>query len=398
MATLRVDYLTKRPRRDGSCRYFWQPSTSLRKKGWKLERLPDDYAQAVARAQEINAEVDKWRAGEAAGPAALQAPGTMAALYAHYTASREYRELAAKTRKLYASCWNNTLRDWCHDVPAKALTAKSCKTLYDSLRDDRPAWASNVIRFLRRLLSFGEDEGFLPKGSNPARNPGIAYKARRQVIWTEEAVDHFIATADRMGHFGVGTAVRINEWCGQRKEDILRCTCDQYRDGRLHIQHGLGAGAQQKTGAEVVLPVDMIPAVRERIAQQLARNARHGDKGANTIIQDEQGRRYLGDWFAHVSKQIRDEAIKTMPEMKGMVFKNLRHTAVTRLAENGATTEQIVSVTGHTLASAKQILETYLIRTVKAAEEAFEKRLQKQANSNQPTETKGNTDVNERTA
>ncbi len=44
-------------------------------------------------------------------------------------------------------------------------------------------------------------------------------------------------------------------------------------------------------------------------------------------------------------------------------FNDLRGTAVTLLAEAGATVPQIASITGHTLESVTRILERYLART-----------------------------------
>jgi hypothetical protein len=53
------------------------------------------------------------------------------------------------------------------------------------------------------------------------------------------------------------------------------------------------------------------------------------------------------------------------PELKGvrLHFNDLRGTAVTLLAESGATIPEIVSITGHTLKSANAILEKYMART-----------------------------------
>ncbi len=56
-------------------------------------------------------------------------------------------------------------------------------------------------------------------------------------------------------------------------------------------------------------------------------------------------------------------------------FNDIRGTAITLLAESGATIPQIVSITGHTMHSATRILERYLSMTKalsKAAMTAFE--------------------------
>ena len=46
-------------------RYYWQPASALRSAGWRPVRLPEDALAAAAKAEELNAEVDAWRRGEA---------------------------------------------------------------------------------------------------------------------------------------------------------------------------------------------------------------------------------------------------------------------------------------------------------------------------------------------
>ena len=54
-------------------------------------------------------------------------------------------------------------------------------------------------------------------------------------------------------------------------------------------------------------------------------------------------------------------------------FHDIRGTTVTMLAEAGCTLPEIVSITGHTLRSAQDILDKYLARTSKLAESAIAK-------------------------
>jgi integrase len=54
-------------------------------------------------------------------------------------------------------------------------------------------------------------------------------------------------------------------------------------------------------------------------------------------------------------------------------FHDLRGTTVTMLAEAGCTLPEIVSITGHTLRRAQDILDKYLARTSKLAESAITK-------------------------
>jgi len=370
MAKLTIRYFTKRPGKNGTKRYFWQPSKELADAGWKLTRLPDNYTDAVAEAQRINAAVDEWRAGLIKSPV-TERPGTLSALWANYKNSRFWRDLSPKTQYLYGLNWK-TIEAWAGDAPVKSITAKSVQIFYEKLlATGKPAKAGTIIRTLRLLMTHAERENWIPKGSNPAANPGIKYKAKRQEIWSEDDVTAFVAQADKMDHFGVGTAVLINAWMGQRKMDLLSLSVKDYRDGVIQIR-------QSKTGANVDLPVDLIPQLKERIAAQIERNRKHSLVG--TLIQDSKGRPYTEYTFTHIVQDIREQAQKHHPTLKGKTFKNLRHTAVVRLAEAGAEVTRITSVSGHSLGSANQILEVYNVRTKKAAQEAFKLRLQHEEN------------------
>ena len=54
-------------------------------------------------------------------------------------------------------------------------------------------------------------------------------------------------------------------------------------------------------------------------------------------------------------------------------FHDLRGTAITRLANAGATTPEIASISGHSLQSVDNILKHYLVHTDKQASNAIDK-------------------------
>jgi hypothetical protein len=58
--------------------------------------------------------------------------------------------------------------------------------------------------------------------------------------------------------------------------------------------------------------------------------------------------------------EARAEAAKTMPSVKTLRDQDLRDTAVTWLACAGCTIMEVVQITGHSLASATQVLRHYL--------------------------------------
>jgi hypothetical protein len=68
MRDRKVRHLVAKPNADGSRRFYWQPSAELRAGGWRVQPLGHDEAAAIAKAEQINAEVDASRRKPVATP------------------------------------------------------------------------------------------------------------------------------------------------------------------------------------------------------------------------------------------------------------------------------------------------------------------------------------------
>jgi hypothetical protein len=392
--------------------FYWQPSADLRRAGWLPMRLPDDRATALARAEALNLDVDRWRQGEAVvgAPAGVvphekgPAAGTVAALIVSYKASRWWSALAPATRISYGRCLD-VITAWAGDMPVRAITPKAVEALYQAQstrmegagrnrrRVDTPAKAHAILRVLRLLLGVAERLGYIPKGSNPAAKPGISLQRQREPrLWSAAAVEHMAAVADRLGWRSIGTAIILNEWIGQREADVLALPPWEREGGAIVLRQG-------KTGRRVALPVYLVPHLVARLDAEAARAVvvrmpRPRGTGADAqplmLPHDRTRRSWKRFRFSHVFAEVRAAAIAGMPadEARGLPalppmpacedlrFAELRHTAVTRLHEAGVDEQGIAGITGHTPGSVRAILDRhYLIRTTKAAERAFKTRL-----------------------
>ena len=385
MGKVKIRYFVEKPGAAGA-RFFWQPAAALRVHGWHLVRLPDTRGQALAKAEQLNAELDAWRRGEAAphapAPPKLIEPRTLSAVIRTYRASRFFTELRPRTKRGYAQ--NIAfLEQWAGDMRAAAITPKVVETLYSSMRRATPAKAAAVITMLRILLEAARREGFVT--TNAASRAGIKGSAPSGRIWPREAVRLFVATADAMGLHSIGSAVMINHWLGQREGDILALTPAAVAGGRITL-------TQSKTGAKVSIPDNA--AVRARILAELAcqdaRAQARRDQGATPLpastllVCEATGRPWREDHFRHSFAAVRAalaaahptiaHADGTMEQSAELLFKNLRHTAVTEMAIAGCTTPQIAGITGHSLAGVNHILSRYLSRTADLADAAAAKR------------------------
>jgi integrase len=166
-----------------------------------------------------------------------------------------------------------------------------------------------------------------------------------------------------MDMFSIGSAVVLNEWLGQRKGDIIALPPTCYSKGTIFRQ-------QNKTHAEVLLPIDDVPQLKARLDLQLEHNRRLA-VAPMVLFPQPSGLPYSEYWFTHKVAEIRD----AVPGMRPLIFKDLRHTAVTRLAEAGATIPQIASITGHSFRTCEEIVDRYNIRTARMAKEGFRLRI-----------------------
>lgn len=376
MAAVKIRHFVEKPGSKGP-RYFWQPSAALRALGWRPERLPEALPAAIARAEELNRQLDAWRAGGdtaqlAATPPRGPQPGTVADLIRRYKASRFYTDKAEKTRYEYGQNLK-TIEAWGGDVPVAAITPPRVQKLYDQLRTATPAKANAVVTMLRILLKHGIREGMI--STNAATDPGIESRPPSGKLWSRDAVAFFVEVADRMGWHSVGTAVLINHWLGQREGDILTMPRAAYHKGRFWIR-------QSKTGAQVAVPHS--PWVAERVEAMLAARKVAGTQ--NLLICESTGQpwkaRHFGEIFAAVRAKVAEEwpAFEAMDgswtNTHALWFMHLRHTAVTELAIAGCTILEIASITGHTIKSVQQILERYFVRSSDVADAAMKKRLE----------------------
>lgn len=402
MARLKVRYLTERPGPMGP-RFFWQPAAAMRAQGWKLVRLPDGFAQAVAAAEDLNARLDAWRAGTGEGPEgapakgqAAKAPrataGSVDALICAYRASRFWLGLAPKTQKGYAWCLAE-ISTWAGDAPATAITPALVERLYQRLkvsgqgpRKETPAKAAAVIRVLRLLLEAGRRLEVRPGvpyvTGNAAARPGLTVQRQREPrLWSAEDIAAMVAAADRLGWRSVGTAILLNSWIGQRQGDVLALPRWDVAAGALVFRQG-------KTRRRVSLPVHLVPALVERLVAEAARPGAL-QSPTHALLHEGTGKPWHRDTFGHVFAEVRAAAAAGLPakddlpalearaSCAGLWFMELRHTAVTRLHEAGVDALGIASITGHTEAGVSAILgRHYLVRTARAAERAFSRRIE----------------------
>lgn len=392
--------------------YYWQPSGTLRKAGWKSIPLGTDLRAAMKAAEAENDKVVQWRNGGAA-PRAVRKfikGGTMDQLIARYSAEI-LPTLAANTQREYRSKLRIISR-WAGPEQVTHINRKRIAKLRDVLLKPDAAGtvaanrAAGTMRVLVTLMKFAINADFLPEGTiNPASGHNVPTPAPRDQVWSPDAVDLFVAAAKAAGQPGLALAILLARESAQREADLLTLSIRQWLvipRHKLNPEDWERLAEPNPDGAADVRGIRVrqgktkrwieVPIVGEtrRLIEQAVADAR---AASSTVLllerrQEFDGVQRSGDtWLepftetrfqraiaalridaATAARAIGDEDLAT--EIEDLQFRDLRRTAVVWLGELGLEDHLIAALTGHKLDYTRKILETYMPRTTKMAGKA----------------------------
>jgi len=347
----KIRYLVAKPQKGGHTLYYWQPTAVLQAQGFLPRRLAErsnQFVEAIAEAERLNAELDAWRAGHPMEnrPKAETLPW----LVDLYRKSSRYAKLRENTRLDYEQSLKVILA-WskrANDPPLRSITPLIVDEFYRGMREKAPARANKTVSVLRLLCAFALKNGFLDK--NPATNPDLIGRPGRDLVWTDAEIEIFCEAAKAKGRASLALAVKLAVNLGQRESDILSLAWPQYDGKFIQLR-------QKKTGKLLDVPV-----IDELVAelQQTQRSS------PVMVISETTGKPYRRHNFSHLFREIargaglRDE----------LQFLDLRRTAAVRLAEAGCDLKEIAHITGHSYDRVK-IFEVYLPRQRAVAQDAI---------------------------
>lgn len=333
MAKFKVRYL----RRKGD-NYFYEPSKSMRLRGYWPEALGIDYAHALERAERLNAEWDI----EKKKPVALENTerakrGTIAWLIEKRKKTQSHKYLEKKTQREFEYYTGLLVKT--REKLASGFERKHIRELYENMVSKKgysKDKANRVIKWLRVLLSDAIEEGL--RKDNPAFNLQLEHNPPRSEVWNQYEVAQFVLKATEMDRSSIGLAVMLAFDLGQRQGDIIKLSWNQY-DGKFYnIRQG-------KTGARVAIPL---------LADMKASLDATPRKSIQIIISEETNRPYKADDFRHHFRDIANAC-----GFKQKQFLDLRRSSVVRLSLAGCSPQLISSITGHSIHTVTQILKVY---------------------------------------
>jgi integrase len=221
--------------------------------------------------------------------------------------------------------------------------------------------ADNRLSAIAAMLTWAVDRGHA--NANCLRGFKRLYHAdRSEIIWFPEHIASFMKVAP----IELQRALILGLHTGQREGDLLRLPWSAY-DG---VSISLRQGKARRGGR-------LGPLVKIPCTAALRRMLDGMERISLLILTTKTGqslkKRYFNLLWNGAMKKAGLETV-LLPGSDQPVklhFHDLRGTAVTQLSEAGCTTQQIATITGHSLKTVHFILERYLTRTRGLAEQAI---------------------------
>jgi integrase len=325
MARIDLPHIQRLCDRHGHLRHYF------RKPGFKRSTLPgtpgsaefmDAYREALGAKRDVGADKSP--------------PGSLSSVIAAYYQSSEWGSLQPQTQTLYRNVLDR-FRDMeggkFGQARAAALTDIHVKAILDKMAD-RPHMAQVLLKRLRGLFAFAVDRKLVP------RNPtiGIKVKVRKTGgfrAWDDADIELFEAEWPQGSRARL--ALYLLLYTGQRRQDAVRMGRQMVRSGAMTITQLKRSRDQEPVTLTIPLHWKLLAEIERHPTDNL------------TFLMTEYGKPMspfgFSNWFSDCANKAGLPA-RSSPH-------GLRKAAARHLAEAGASTLEIMSITGH--ASMKEV-------------------------------------------
>lgn len=339
----RLKYVIRKKNKDGSYRYYWQ------RKGHAVRRLPIDPVERFTIATKLNQIADVGRTvGKQRIFAADVERGTIRWVIDQYRQTEKYGKLASGTRQYYDSYLDDIL-GLGSTLKFSAFTRRMVIDFVASYSQGNQKKVANVLRSLFNVALYHE---IVPQ--NLATSLDLKAGKRRDQIWKPAdivLITKMVDTHPKLPYMKI--AFSLLQYTAQRPGDMLSMDWTQYNGDTIVL-------TQQKTKKLIEVPCHQF--LRDILDEERKR------RPFGTIVANYRGRPVDYARFNANFRTLREEA-----NLEDLQARDLRRTAMVNMAEAGCTEIEIAAVSGHSIESTRQILETYVPRNVNMARSAITK-------------------------
>jgi integrase len=293
--------------RHGRPRYYY------RRAGFHAAPLP-----GLPYSPEFMAAYEAALAGQRPAPTARATPGTMNALALSFFAAPSFSTLRPSTRNTYR--W--TIERLCREHGDKRVALLRRQHIVKLMAARTPGAANKLRKALRAMMKHAVAIGLLSDDPTSAVR-AIQTRTAGFHSWSDVEISQFEERHPVGSRARLAMALLL--YSGQRRGDVIRMGPQHVRNGVLYIK-------QEKTGAELAIPV------HPELATIIASVPRHH----LTFLTTRFDRPFEASTFSH---WFRDQCNAAgLPHCSAH---GLRKAAARRLAEAGCTAHEIGAITGH---------------------------------------------------
>jgi integrase len=293
--------------RHGRPRYYY------RRAGFNAVPLP-----GLPYSPEFMTAYESALAGQPSAPAARAIPGTMNALALSFFAAPAFSTLRPSTRSTYR--W--TIGRLCREHGDKRVALLRRDHIVKLMAARTPGAANKLRKALRAMMKHAVDVGMISDDPT-SQVRAINTRAAGFHSWSDLEISQFEECHPIGSRARLAMALLLHS--GQRRGDVIRMGPQHVRSGVLYIK-------QEKTGAELAIPVH----------PDLATIIASAPSGHLTFLTTRFDRPFEASTFSHWFREQCDKA--GLPHCSAH---GLRKAAARRLAEAGCTAHEIGAVTGH---------------------------------------------------
>lgn len=347
-------------------RWYFQPSRSMIKAGFRRCALGNDKTTAASYVQTQNAEWDEIRQQEAE-PAIPATMGDFNWLINRFQKDPTwYASKSLPTQSEMDYAFKFIADEW-GTIRVRILQRRHARAFYNEMRAEKGFSVHKTRKIMKwavRLLAYAVEIGC--RDDNPAQRLTMEIPRGRDQVWTASEIAAVIKVAETGSKASSGNkipprpsialATRIAYDTSLPQQDILALQWPQF-DGQ-----GLAVRQIKPRGDQTEL---WLPLSRETIAvmEKMKKTSTH------IIVSEETKKPYTDrNVFSRIFRRFRDRA----GARSDLTFHDLRRTALTEFGNRGATNAEIVKFSGHDINS--RVLKTYVRPDRTAAENAARKR------------------------
>jgi integrase len=300
----------------------------------------------------FSAELAKYKADSL--PVAVK---TLDSLITAFQKSPAFAALAEKTQDSHLFSFKEIRKEW-PSLPLKLTQQRGMKAMIRKWHytfSANPRTADQMLFSLSRVFTFGIDEEMIDK--NPCTGINRLYTgSRKESVWTPDLIALFRAQA--RPHVLLAFEMAIHT--GQRQGDLLLLTWKQYDGTHLSFEQGKSKPGKPRKR------------VRVKVHSTLKAMLDKLPTGTLRILNNSRGRPWSKDGFKTSWGKECDRL-----KIEGVTFHDLRGTFITERRREGSTTEQIASITGHSISEVGRVLEKHYLATDQQTSDAVILRMEK---------------------